>query len=256
MLKAIKKAYKNIDVIAGNIATAAGAKGFPNLTDNDWLYGGWPQAIEKSILGGRNGVMPSQSEALKSPVAVNDVANYVLSLSKSPHDAVAAARGKDKFTLCASCHTAEGTGALSDKTGVNFAVGAPNLTDTTWLYGGGLKTVSETIVGGRNNVMPSWECYLGKAQVHVVAAYVWGLNKDNNPKSVPDYLAKVSADSDKKWLDNIAAAKTAGAPECSANSVPARVAKETTDAALKAAQDKAASAAKPADAKPAGNAAP
>ena len=230
-------------------SAATGAKGFPNLTDSDWLYGGWPQAIERTILGGRNGVMASQAEALKTPVAINDVANYVLSLSSSPHDAVAAARGKDKFTLCASCHTAEGTGALSDQTGVSHAVGAPNLTDKIWLYGGNLKTITETISNGRNNVMPSWECYLGQAQVHVVAAYVWSLNPAGNPKTAPDYLTKVLADDDKAWQDNVAKAKATGTPECAANSVPARVAKETADAAAKLQQEKAA-AAKPAEQKP------
>ncbi|MGL4767690.1 MAG: cytochrome-c oxidase, cbb3-type subunit III [Formosimonas sp.] len=224
---------------------AAGAKGFPNLTDSDWLYGGWPQAIERTILGGRNGVMPSQADALKSPAAINDVANYVLSLSKAPHDAVAAARGKENFTLCASCHTAEGTGSLSDKTGVGHSVGAPNLTDSTWLYGGNLKTVTETISGGRNNVMPSWECHLGKAQVHVVAAYVWSLNAKGNPTAVPDYLSKVWAEKDKVWQNNIASAKAANVQECAANSEPARVKREAAEAALKAEQEKAVAAAQP-----------
>lgn len=168
-----------------------GGSGFPNLTDSDWLYGGWPEAIQQTITTGRHGVMPPQADALGGPEAVNDVANYVLSLSNSPHDAVAAARGKDKFALCAACHTATGAGAISDQSGAGIAVGAPNLTDKTWLYGGDLKTITETISKGRDkNVMPSWDCLLGQSRIHVLAAYVWQLNRDDsgkvkNPEAAP-----------------------------------------------------------------------
>lgn len=228
-------------------SAGTGAVGFPNLTDSDWLYGGWPEAIQTTILGGRNGVMPSQAEALKSPAAITDVANYVTSLSGSPHDVVAAARGKDKFALCASCHMPDGKGAITDPSGGQHAVGAPNLTDKTWLYGGDIKTITETITKGRNNVMPSWQCFLGEARVHVLAAYVWQLNRDAdgkgkvlNPTEAPTYLT-AALDADKQaWQKNIDAAKAANQPVCSANSVPNRVAKEAKEAADKAAAEKAA----------------
>jgi cytochrome c oxidase cbb3-type subunit 3 len=228
-------------------SAATGAKGFPNLTDNDWLYGGWPDAIETTILGGRNGVMDSQAAALKSPAAINDVANYVVSLSSPSHDVVAAARGKEKFTLCASCHMIDGKGALSDTTGAQHAVGAPNLTDRTWLYGGDIKTITETITKGRNNVMPSWECYLGDARVHVLAAYVWQKNRGDdgkvmNPTTAPDYLVQPFKADQELWSKNKADAKAAGKPECSANSVPDRV---VAQAKLDA--EKAAAEAKPAE---------
>ena len=225
-------------------SAATGAVGFPNLTDGDWLYGGWPEAIETSILGGRNGVMLPQAEALKTPAAVVDVANYVQSLSNSPHDVVAAARGKEKFTLCASCHMPDAKGAITDVSGAQHAVGAPNLTDKIWLYGGDIKTITETITKGRNNVMPSWECFLGPARVRVLAAYVWQKNRDGdkvlNPTSAPDYLSKVLETDKQAWTKNLADAKAAGKPECSANSVPDRVAREAKLAAEKAAAEAAA----------------
>lgn len=222
-------------------ADGGGSKGFPNLTDSDWLYGGWPQNIERSILGGRNGVMPSQAEALKSPVAVNDVANYVMSLSNSPHDVVAAARGKDKFTLCASCHMAEGTGAISDKTGGQRGVGAPNLTDKTWLYGGDSKTITETITKGRNNVMPAWACFLGESRVHVLAAYVWQLNRDDsgkvlNPINSPDYLAKFAAEDQAAWEKGKADGIKRGIPECQGVSIHMQKAAQAEADAATAAQ--------------------
>ena len=149
-------------------ADAGGRKGFPNLADKDWLWGGEASAIETTILGGRNGVMPPMGEALGGTAAVEDVANYVLSLSSSGHDPVKAARGKEKFAVCAACHGPEGKG--------NPALGAPNLTDKTWLYGGSLATITETITKGRNNQMPAFKDSLGEGKVRVLAAYVWGLS--------------------------------------------------------------------------------
>lgn len=240
-------------------ADGGGSKGFPNLTDSDWLYGGWPQSVERSILGGRNGVMDSQAEALKTPVAINDVANYVLSLSNSPHDVVAAARGKDKFTLCASCHMVDGKGAITDQTGAQRGVGAPNLTDKTWLYGGDIKTITETVTKGRNNVMPSWACFLGEARSHVVAAYAWQLNRDSNgkvlnPTQPPEYLAKFTADDKAAWDAGKAEGIKRGVPECQGISIHMEKAwKAEADAAAAAqaapakADAKAAPADKPAD---------
>jgi cytochrome c oxidase cbb3-type subunit 3 len=147
---------------------ARGSKGFPNLTDKDWLYGGDPEVIRTTILHGRNGQMPSMAAALGSDKDVENVAHYVLSLSDSTHDPIKAVFGKSKFAICAGCHGAGGTG--------NQALGAPNLSDKVWLYGGGVETVMETIRKGRNNTMPAFQAFLGEAKVQVLAAYVWSLS--------------------------------------------------------------------------------
>lgn len=149
-------------------ADARGSKGFPNLADNDWIWGGEPATIEQTLLGGRNGVMPPMAAAVGGASDVEDVANYVLSLSNSGHDAVKAARGKEKFGACAACHGPDGKG--------NPALGAPNLTDKTWLYGGSLASITETINKGRNNQMPAFKELLGEGKIRVLAAYVWGLS--------------------------------------------------------------------------------
>ena len=148
---------------------ARGGKGFPNLTDGDWLYGGEPEMIKASIMKGRSGVMPAMGAALK-PEGVRDVANFVRSLSGLGHDAAAAARGRASFaTYCAACHGAEGKG--------NVAMGAPNLTDKVWLYGSSEATLIETISRGRSGMMPAHGELLGEERVHVLAAYVYGLSK-------------------------------------------------------------------------------
>jgi len=153
---------------------ARGSKGYPNLTDKDWLYGGDPDIIKTSILAGRNGIMPAQGEALGGDKDVENVAHYVLSLSgSSAADPIKVAFGKTKFGACAACHGAEGTG--------NPALGAPNLTDKTWLYGGSVDTIMESIRKGRNNVMPAFKDFLGEAKSHVLAAYVWSLS--NSPEA-------------------------------------------------------------------------
>lgn len=152
---------------------ARGAKGFPNLTDNDWLYGGDPKTIHTTIAGGRQGQMPAFGAAFGEE-KVKDVANYAMSLSGKKHDAERAARGKETFTaVCAACHGPDGKG--------NQAVGAPNLTDNVWLYGGTEKTIIETVTNGRNNQMPAWKDFLGDGKVHLLTAYVYGLT--NNAKA-------------------------------------------------------------------------
>jgi cytochrome c oxidase cbb3-type subunit 3 len=146
---------------------AAGATGFPNLTDKDWLYGGDAESIKVSIANGRNGVMPALAAAL-GPEGTRQVANYVLSLSGATHDAGLAAAGKPLFeTNCVACHMADGKGMA--------AMGAPNLTDKTWLYGGSEKAIIESITKGRNGMMPAQLQALGEAKVHLLTAYVYGL---------------------------------------------------------------------------------
>lgn len=147
---------------------AGGATGFPNLRDNDWLYGGTPEAIQTTILNGRSGMMPPFGPIL-GPEKVKEVANYVLSLSGAKHNAEEAKEGKAIFaTNCAACHGPTGTG--------NQMIGAPDLADNIWLYGGSEKDVEETISKGRRGVMPAQKDALGEAKVHLLAAYVYSLS--------------------------------------------------------------------------------
>ena len=147
---------------------ARGARGFPNLRDNDWLYGGEPAAIEQTILNGRNGVMPAWEASLGGAEGVADMTEYVFSLSGRKVDSVAAERGKEKYAaMCAACHGADGTG--------NHALGAPNLTDNIWLYGGTRARVIESIAAGRNGQMPPHREFLGEDKSHLLAAYVYSL---------------------------------------------------------------------------------
>jgi len=147
---------------------ARGGKGFPNLTDQDWLYGGEAVAIKTGILEGRMGMMPPMADAVGGPEGVENVAHYVLSLSGSPHDATKAALGRQQFAVCAACHGADGKGMA--------AMGAPNLTDKVWLYGGSLATITETLNKGRGGVMPAWKDILGEERSHLVSAYVYSLS--------------------------------------------------------------------------------
>jgi cytochrome c oxidase cbb3-type subunit 3 len=154
---------------------ARGARGYPNLTDGDWLWGGTPEQIQETILNGRQGIMPPWAELLGEE-KVNDVAEYVLSLSGRPVDAAVAARGKEVFTQnCVACHGPDGKG--------NPALGAANLTDETWLYGGSQERVRETINGGRQGRMPAHKEFLGEAKVHLLAAYVYSLTHQSGAKT-------------------------------------------------------------------------
>ena len=164
---------------------ARGAKGFPSLADNDWLYGGDPETIKASILNGRNGVMPGLGSAI-GPGGVRDTANYVRMLSGLAHDAGAAARGKATFgTICAGCHGPEGTG--------NPAVGAPNLADKIWLHGSAEATIVQTIAQGRASVMPAHKDFLGEERSHILAAYVYGLSQPPAPVPGPARVEMVPA---------------------------------------------------------------
>jgi cytochrome c oxidase cbb3-type subunit III len=150
-------------------ADARGAKGFPNLTDSDWLYGGAPEQIKTSIVQGRMGMMPPHAHL--GADTIKDLANYVRSLSGLPNDAVRTAKGKDAFAEsgCSGCHGADGTGM--------HALGAPNLTDKVWLYGSSEAVITETIVKGRQNKMPAWQDFLGDAKVHLLTSYVVSLSQ-------------------------------------------------------------------------------
>ena len=147
---------------------ARGAKGFPNLADGDWLYGGSPDVIKTTLTNGRIGVMPPMAAAVGTAEDVRDVANYVLSLSGSPHDAVRASQGKGKFAACAACHGQDGKGTQ--------AMGAPNLTDGIWLHGWGEDAIVRAVNNGFTNQMPAQAGKLNESQINVLASYVWGMS--------------------------------------------------------------------------------
>lgn len=148
---------------------ARGGPGFPNLRDHDSLWGGDPETLKASIVNGRTGVMPPWGAAL-GPDGVFNVAEYVLSLSGKRVDPTAAEAGREKFQqLCVACHGPEGKG--------NPALGAPNLTDNIWLYGGSQKAVMESIDKGRAGRMPAHAEFLGEAKAHLLAAYVYSLSQ-------------------------------------------------------------------------------
>ena len=148
---------------------AKGAQGFPNLTDNDWLYGGKPENIKQTIMYGRQGAMPAWGPVLGDE-GVAEMAQYVRSLSGLEHSAEAAEKAAPKFQqLCMACHGADGKG--------NQLVGAPNLTDDIWLYGGATKQIEFTLKHGRNGKMPAQSETLGEDKVHVLAAYIYSLSQ-------------------------------------------------------------------------------
>ena len=147
---------------------AKGSRGFPNLTDHDWLHGGSPEKIQETITGGRIGMMPPMAAAVGNAEDVKNVANYVLSFSGSMYDSGRAGLGKEKFVACAACHGPDGKG--------NQTIGAPNLTDNIWLHGAGEANIIKRINEGKINQMPAQAGRLTPAQIHVVAAYVWGMS--------------------------------------------------------------------------------
>ncbi len=146
-----------------------GSYGFPNLADADWLYGGTAEAIKASITHGRTGVMPAWGGAIGED-GVDQVTEYVFSLSGRQHDAAKAQQGQQVYgTFCASCHAVDGTG--------NTALGAPNLTDGIWLYGGSPTLVKHSIRAGRNGNMPAQQGQLKSDKINLLAAYVYRLSK-------------------------------------------------------------------------------
>jgi cytochrome c oxidase cbb3-type subunit 3 len=141
-----------------------GATGFPNLTDDNWQYGGDDQAILMTLRNGRNGIMPAQLQVLGES-GVEDMVAYVLSLSGREVSAERAERARPQFgTICAACHGPDGRG--------NTALGAPNLTDDVWLHGGSPAQIRDVLVNGRINNMPAQLPLLGEDRVRLMAAYV------------------------------------------------------------------------------------
>ena len=151
---------------------ARGATGFPNLRDNDWLYGGSPEQIEATLLHGRNGVMPAWETSLGED-GIDQVASYVMSIAGREVDTASAEAGKAKYDMfCVGCHMPGGTG--------NQALGAPNLTNNIWLYGGSPRAIKETLAKGRNGRMPAHGEFLGSAKVHILSAYVYSLSHQSD----------------------------------------------------------------------------
>lgn len=149
--------------------------GAPGFSDSDWLYGGSAEAILASINDGRNGQMPPLESVLGFK-GVDAVAAYVLSLNGRQVPPENMAPGKAHFdSLCAACHGADGRG--------NVALGAPNLVDGIWLYGGSLNDVFTSIGKGRSGVMPAWRTRLNSDEVRLVAAWVMAQGrKEARPK--------------------------------------------------------------------------
>jgi cytochrome c oxidase cbb3-type subunit 3 len=156
-------------------SNARGSKGFPDLTDRDWLHGGTPEKIEESIALGRVGQMPPMAAAVGSAEDVRNVAHHVLKLSGSPHNSVAAAFGRAKYTSCAACHGPDGKG--------NPILGAPNLTDQIWLHGYGEQAIIDIVTHGKTSIMPAQRDRLSADQIHVLASYVWSLSHGGSAAS-------------------------------------------------------------------------
>ncbi|GLX80263.1 Cbb3-type cytochrome c oxidase subunit [Thalassotalea insulae] len=154
---------------------ARGTTGFPNLADKDWLYGGSPETIKESIMHGRQAQgMIAWETMLGGEQGVKEVAAFVLSLSGREVDASTAKAGQEKFAMCAGCHGDKGQGSAA----MGLPLGAPNLSDNIWLYGGSQRVVEQSIRHGRAGVMPAWKDILGEQKVHVISAYVYSLSQD------------------------------------------------------------------------------
>ena len=148
---------------------AKGSYGFPNLTDGDWIYGGTPAAIKTTLINGRQAAMPAWAGILGDS-GINEVTAYVLSLNGRDADETLVSAGETHFaSYCAACHGTDGTG--------NQALGAPNLTNGIWLYGGTEAQIAHSLRAGRNGVMPAFENTLSEDKIHILTAYVYGLNK-------------------------------------------------------------------------------
>ncbi|MCG9731063.1 cytochrome-c oxidase, cbb3-type subunit III [Shewanella sp. Isolate13] len=148
---------------------ARGSKGFPNLTDDAWLYGGELETIKTSIMDGRHGMMPPKGGLPIEDSELKGLTEYVVKLSGRDHDEALAAQGQGSFMKgCFACHGMDGTG--------NKFMGAPNLTDNAWVYGGSRGAIEQSIKNGRTGVMPAWKDVLGEEKVHVITAYVYSLS--------------------------------------------------------------------------------
>jgi cytochrome c oxidase cbb3-type subunit 3 len=150
-------------------ADAKGSYGFPNLTDGDWIYGGDPEAIKTTLVNGRQAAMPGWQQILGDK-GIAETTEYLLQLNSRDADDGKAEAGKKHFAAyCAACHGQDGTG--------NPALGSPNLTNGIWLYGGTREQITHTLRVGRNGQMPAFGDTLSEDKIHILAAYVYSLNK-------------------------------------------------------------------------------
>jgi len=147
---------------------ARGATGYPNLTDNDWLWGNTEADLTATIGNGRSAAMPVLAAALGGEEGIDNMVSYVKSLSGGEADAGAMSMQPMFVAMCSACHGVDGTG--------NKVFGAPNLTDDTWLYGSSDATIRETIVSGRNGMMPAHGDLLGENRTKILAAYISSLS--------------------------------------------------------------------------------
>ena len=149
---------------------ARGARGFPNLADDDWQWGSTEQDMITTITNGRNAAMPVLTAAMGGETGIDNMVAYVQSLSGGEMNAGAQAAQPLFAALCSACHGMDGKG--------NKLFGAPNLTDDTWLYGGSAAAIRETLVQGRNGMMPAYGELLGPNRTKILAAYVYSLSQD------------------------------------------------------------------------------
>ena len=149
-------------------ADAKGAYGFPNLTDNDWIYGGDPAAIKATLVNGRQAAMPAWQQILGDQ-GIAETTEYLLQINSRDADEAQAEVGEKHFaTYCAACHGADGKG--------NPMLGAPNLTNGIWLYGGNREQIAHSLRAGRNGQMPAFQDTLSEDKIHIITAYVYSLN--------------------------------------------------------------------------------
>ena len=149
---------------------AGGAYGFPNLTDKDWLYGGTPDAIKTTLLHGRKAAMPAW-QAILGDQGINETTQYLLAMNNRNADSAMATAGEKHFnTYCTACHGPEGKG--------NQMLGAPNLSDGIWLYGGTAAKITQTLRAGRNGAMPAFGDVLSEDKIHILTAWVYGLREE------------------------------------------------------------------------------
>lgn len=147
---------------------ARGAFGFPNLTDNDWIWGGQPEQIKTTLNQGRQAAMPAWLAVIGDD-GVRSTAAYVRQMAGLETEGVDTTLGAQVFsTNCVACHGPEGKG--------NQLIGSPNLTDNVWLYGSSMLQVQQTLRYGRNGNMPS-QAHLGEDKIHMLAAYVYSLSE-------------------------------------------------------------------------------
>jgi cytochrome c oxidase cbb3-type subunit 3 len=148
-------------------ADAKGSYGFPNLTDDDWIYGGDADTIKATLINGRQAAMPAW-QAILGDQGISEATEYLLALNGRDVDDSLAEAGKKHFaTYCAACHAGDGTG--------NQALGAPNLTNGIWLYGGSREQIAHTLRVGRNGQMPAFDGVIGEDKIHILTAYVYSL---------------------------------------------------------------------------------